>query len=942
MPGLIVSLFRNLFRKSTVERALDEELQSAAELLTEEKMKDGLSHSEARRHALIEIGGVEQVKEKVREIRVGRFVEDFARDLRFAVRTLAKSPGFTAVAVITLGLGIGANTAVFDIVREVVFSPRPYPHEKQVVQFYSQDKKHPEKFRLFSHTTYADIRNASAVRAVFSDVLSHNTLMVGLGEGVGSRRAFAAAISSNYFRTLEVPLAQGRSFLPEEEIPGSAVPVVIVSYLYWKHTGFDPQIIGKTIRVNERPFTVVGIAPEHFTGTMMLFGPELYFPLGDYDLLTNGPPAQAKNNLARRELYGLFVVGRLRSGVSMASGQAAIHTIAANLEKAMPVEQKDQDFLIRPLPRSRTSFFPTDERELTVAGIMLFSLGAAVLFIACLNLASVLLARGLARRKEISIRLAIGGGRGRIIRQLLTEGLVLSLGGGVGGFLISLLCSDWSAASLSAHIPVPMTLTAGTNVAAITATLGFCALATLFFALGPAVKLTRADLVADLKEQAGEDLARRRHRWLPRHPLVVVQIALSLGLLTAAGLFIRGALKAGNVETGFQTADTVLVEADTSLVGYDQTRTLQLYRDANERLASLPGVQSASIASTVPFGMLTINRPVQRAGVTAAPDYHPATAAEGLAFNVRWSSVGADFFRAMGLPMLRGRAFTKNEAEIAGSPPVAIVDEVLAKKLWPEGDALGRRIQWAETGTPTAAGGGGGTMGRSNDVPRSPQDSPSMEIVGIVPATRWELFQSEIGGQIFVPFAQGIHSDVFFQVRARADARADDATLFDLLRREIRSAAPGVPVLTVRTFGEHVDTNPQLWIVRSGAGMVSLFAGLALTLAVIGIYGVMAYAVARRTREIGIRRALGAAPAEVLRMILREGLVTTCGGIALGVLLALGIGRAFSSMLFEVSPLDPVAFTLAPAVIVATALAACWLPARRAMRVDPIAALRCE
>ncbi len=217
-----------------------------------------------------------------------------------------------------------------------------------------------------------------------------------------------------------------------------------------------------------------------------------------------------------------------------------------------------------------------------------------------------------------------------------------------------------------------------------------------------------------------------------------------------------------------------------------------------------------------------------------------------------------------------------------------------------------------------------------------------MEIVGIVPATRWELFQSEIGGQIFVPFAQGIHSDVFFQVRTNADARANDATLFDLLRREIRSAAPGVPVLTVRTFGEHVDANPQLWIVRSGAGMVSLFAGLALTLAVVGIYGVMAYAVARRTREIGIRRALGAAPAQVLRMILREGLVTMCGGIALGVLLALGIGRAFSTMLFEVSPLDPVAFTLAPAVIVATALAASWLPARRAMRVDPIVALRYE
>ena len=941
MPGRIVSLFRNLLCKNTVEQALDDELQASVELLTEEKMSEGLSRSEARRQALIELGGVVQVRDKVREIRVGRLLEDLAADLRFAFRTLARSPGFAAVAMTTLALGIGANTAVFNIVREVVFSPRPYPDEKQVVQFYSQDKTHPEKFRLFSYTNYADIRKDSAIRATFSDVLCHNTVTVGLGTGEGSRRAFVATISSNYFRTLGVTLVQGRSFLSEEETPGSGVPVVIVSYLYWKHTGFDPQMLGKVIRVNERPFTVVGIAPEHFAGTMMIFGPELYFPLGDYDLLTGSSRAQAKNDLERRELYGLFAVGRLKPGVSIATGQAAVQNVAANLEKANPLGQKDQTFLIRPLPRSRTSLSPTDERELSVAAIMLFALGAIVLFIACLNLASVLLARGMTRRREIAIRLAMGGSRRRIIRQLLTEGLVLSLGGSAGGLLIGLLSSGLSAASLSAHMPVPMTLTAGASSAAIMATLGFCALATLLFALGPAVKLTRADLLTDLKEQAGLDLARRR-RWLPRHPLVTAQIALSLGLLIAAGLFIRGALKAGSVETSFQASDTVLVEADASLVGYDRTRTLQLYTAASEHLATLPGVQSVSIASTVPFGMFTINRPVQRAGVKAAPRSHPATAADGLAFNARWSSVGANFFKTMGLPMMRGRAFTNNEAESPDSPPVAIVDEVLAKKLWPQGNALGQHIQWAEAGAPTAAGGGGGAMGVSNDVPRGAQDSQSMEIIGIVPASRWELFQSEIGGHIFVPFAQGIQSDVFFQVRAMPGVVANEANLFDLLRREIHSHAPGVPLLSIRTFREHVDINPQLWVVRSGASMVSLFAGLALTLAVVGIYGVMAYAVVRRTREIGIRRALGATPAKVLRMIVSEGLVMMCAGVVLGVVLAFGLDRAFSSMLFEVSPVDPFAFTLAPAVLIVTALLACWLPVRRAMHVDPMVALRYE
>jgi predicted permease len=942
MPRRILCLFRNLLRKDTVEQALDEELRSSVELLTQEKIDGGFSPSEARRLALIELGGVEQVKEEVRAIRVGRFLGDFGKDLRFALRILAKSPGFTVAAVLTLSLGIGANTAIFSVIYDVVFSPRPFPDEAQVVQFYTQDKKHPSDFRAFSYPTYTDVREQSAVRAAFSGVLAHNMAMVSFGEGETSRRAFVDVVSSNYFRTLEVPLAQGRGFLPEEEKPGSVAPVVIASYLYWKNTGFDPKLVGKTIRINERPFTVVGITPEHFSGTAMIFGPELYFPLGDYDLLTNDFEAQAKRSLERRDAYDLYVVGRLRPGVTAAAAGAALQIVAANLERALPVEQKDQSLIIRPLPRTRTSTYPADESDLTVLGLMLFSLAVIVLFIACLNLANLLLARGLARRKEIGIRLALGGGRSRIIRQLLTEGLVLSLAGGVGGFLIGLLSSDLLAASLRAHMPVALFLRGGADPAVFVATFGFCALATLFFALGPALKLTRPDLITDLKEQAGEDSSPRRHRWLPRNPLVVAQIALSLCLITAAGLFIRGALKAGGVRTGFNADSTILIEADASLGGYDQTRSLQLYRAACDRLAALPGVQAASIASTVPFGLFTLNRPVQRAGAKPAPDTHPTTAAEGLAFNVRWSSVGADYFATMGLPLLRGRSFTRIEAETLGAPPVAIVDEVLAKKLWPEGDALGQHIQWAERGTPTAPGGGSGTMGVSDDIARRAQDPQSLEIVGIVPATRWEMFQSGVGGQIYVPFAQDFRSGVFFLARPAPSPSGADAALLDLIRRQVRAVTPGVPVFTMKTFRQHFEGNMQLWIVRAGAAMVSLFGGLALLLAVVGVYGVMAYAVVRRTREIGIRTALGAEPGAVLRMILREGLTMTLGGAALGFLLALGIGRVFSGMLYQVSPLDPVTFTLAPVMLMATALLACLLPARRAAKLDPLVALRNE
>ncbi|HVO12209.1 MAG TPA: ADOP family duplicated permease [Vicinamibacteria bacterium] len=933
---------RNLFRKGAVEQGLDEELRASVEILAEEGMRDGLSAAAARRQALIALGGVEQVKEEVRAMRAGRWLEDFARDLRYALRTLARAPGFTVVAVLTLALGIGTNIGIFTLLHDLVFSSRPYPNERQVVQLYTRDKRPQGLFRQFSYPTYLDIREDSAVRAVFSDVMAHAITAVGVGEGEGSRRSLAAVVSANYFRTFGMPMARGRDFLPEEERPGRAAAAVVASYSYWKKTGFDLQLVGKTIRVNERRFTVVGIAPERFTGTMVVFGPELYFPLGDYDLLKNDAQGDARHSLERRDLYDLYLVGRLKPGVNAAAAGSVLKLVAARLEEAQPAEQKDQTFLIGRLPRLRVSTYPADESSLTVMGLMLCALAGIVLLIACLNLANVLLARGVARRKDVALRLAIGAGRGRIIRQLLTEGLVLSLAGAAGGYLIGLVSSNLSASSIGAHMPVAVFLRGGADPAVLMATLGFAVLAVLFFALGPALKLTRADLVADLKERAGQDAAPRRRRFLPRNPLVMAQIALSLGLVTVAGLFIRGALKAGSVETGLRADSTLLIEADASLSGYDQARSLQLYRAATDRLAGLPGVEAASIASVVPFGTLTINRPVGRAGVKAEPDAHPATAAEGLAFRARWNSVGSDYFRTLGLPVLRGRPFTKAETEVAGAPAVAIVDEVLAKKLWPGGDAVGQLIQWAERDAPTAAGGGNGTMGSNDDLARAAQDPRSVEIVGIVPATRSEFFESEVGGQVFVPFAQGVRSAVFFQVRMAPGAPRADAGLFDLLRREVRLAAPGVPVFTVRTFAQHVDASPQLWIVRSGAYTVSVFAGLALALAIVGVYGVMAYAVVRRTREIGIRRALGAETGEVLRMILREGLIMTFGGAVLGLLLALVLARGLGSMLYQVSPVDPVAFSLAPAVLVATAVAACWVPARRAAKVAPMVALRFE
>jgi predicted permease len=491
-------------------------------------------------------------------------------------------------------------------------------------------------------------------------------------------------------------------------------------------------------------------------------------------------------------------------------------------------------------------------------------------------------------------------------------------------------------------MPLDIVWMSGPSPAILAATFGFCLIGTLVFALGPALKISRSALVTDLKEHAGEDVVRRRWKFLPRNPLVVVQIAFSLALLTAAALFIRGAGKAASIDTGLKPGASYLLEIDASLAGYEPKRAQELYQNLNERLAALPGVKDASISSTVPFGMIELDRKVQRAGARPGSDAKPATAAEGLAFKAAWNSVGADYFSTVGLPVVRGRAFTEAEATRPG-PKVAIIDEALAKKLWPDGDALGQRIQYAGENAPSAQGGGVAHIGGSADLSDKKKQEETIEIVGVVPTTRHELFEKEEpGGAMYLPFARGFQSDVSYFVRFRSLGSGNEAITADLLRRTVREVDPSIPIISLRTFAQYLDSNLDLWIVRAGAALFSIFGGLALGLAVVGLYGVKAYSVARRTREIGIRMALGAQPGMVLRLILREGSVMLLYGVALGLLLAAGAGKILSGILYQVSALDPIAFTAAPMLLAIAALVATWLPARRAAALDPVEALRYE
>ena len=499
--------------------------------------------------------------------------------------------------------------------------------------------------------------------------------------------------------------------------------------------------------------------------------------------------------------------------------------------------------------------------------------------------------------------------------------------------IFGLWAIDLLAASFSKIAPIDVDWLGDPNPAVLAATLAFCVIGTLGFALGPALKLSRTTVLGDLKQHAGEDAHRRRWKFLSRNPLVVVQIAFSLALLTAAALFIHSATKAAAIDSGLHASNTFLVETDASLGGFDQKRAEDLYRTLHDKFAALPGVEGVSISATVPFGISSVRKGVQRAGTHATPGTKPATAAEGLTFAPWWNSVGADYFATTGLPLLRGRAFSEAEATQPGGPPVAIIDQDLAKKLWPNGDALGQQIQFPVLEDPAA---------NSTEANGEIKRGVPIEIIGIVPPVKNRLFDKEPAGNIYLPFARGFQNNVFFFVRFVSLPEGNETATADLLRRTVQSVDPVLPVFELRTFARHMDRNPQLWFVRAGAALFSVFGGLALGLSVVGLYGIKAYSVARRTREIGIRMALGAERKTVQWMILREGFVMILAGLALGLLLAVATGKIVSSVLFQVGAFDPLAFVLALFVLATAAMLATWLPARRAMRVSPMAALRTE
>jgi len=811
-----------------------------------------------------------------------------------------KRPWFTLAAIAVLSLGIGANTAIFSLVNAFLLKPRVLHHPEELAGVYSRDTKKPDSYRAFSYASYAGLR---ATNAFFSSLSAHNMAMVGVAEGDTTRRVFADVVSSNYFQTLGVPPWRGRTFTADEERPGSGLPVAIVSYSYWKHSGASPDFLGRNLQVNGRVVTVVGIAAEGFTGTMALINPELYLPLGMYELMSNDFEG-AVRPLAAPDNYCLFVVGRLRPGQRPQAIDRQLASVAAGLER-------DRTFIARPLARLSTSTRPSSDSGLLIPATLLVGMAAVVLLIAGLNVANMMLARGSARRREIAIRLALGGGRRAIMQQLFVESLLLAVLGGAAGLLLASGGAAVFVRSISQLVPFEVLVPTGPDIRVLAATMGFCLFATLVFGLVPAWNLSRPNLVSDLRasDNAGPFSGKRR-LFSRRNLLVVAQISLSLTLLTAAGLFVRGSSRVSAADPGFRLDNGTVLEVDSSLAGYNEARGRQVYAALLNRLKSMPGVESASFAATVPFGMVSLGRSVQPSG-------SPAAKPEGFSFNI----VGEDYFRTLAIPLLRGREFKAAESSGAARP-VAILDKLAAERLWKDGDALGKHIHL--TGDDRAT------------------DIRDVEVVGIVGNVRERILGQTYEPHVYVPFGQQYAADIHIHLRTAPMGRDAAARFPGAVRQEIRAVDSRLPVLGVKSLRSHLEASADYWLVQTGARMFSLFGGIALLLAVIGLYGVRAYSVARRTREIGIRMALGASSAEAQRMVLWEGVKLMAAGAGIGLLLSLLLGKVLAGMLFQVNGADPLVFSSAALVLSAVSLLACYFPARRAARIDPMVALRYE
>jgi predicted permease len=817
------------------------------------------------------------------------------QDVRYAVRQIARAPGFAVVAVLTLALGIGANTALFTLGNSILLRPRPGVRDAERLVWISPLSIYNGRAMSMSYPDYRVYRDE--LREVFRDVAAIDDVWLSIGgDGAEPARVRGQFVSANFFETVGAPIVLGRGFTADDERARGASPVAVMSHHFWERRyGGDPSVIGRQIVVNGKRLTVVGVAARAFNG------PDhqdewraLWIPLAMMPTLR---PNAGADWLTSTGVSYLRVLGRLHPDVSPARADAAVATIAARLWRA---DSTNREAKTGRAFAARSGLSPGKDPELVPVTVLAGAVTGVVLLIACANVSNLLLGRAVSRRREMAVRVAIGASRGRVVWQLLTESMVL----GVVASGLALLVAVWGAhVIVTTMIPLPLELAPDARVFGFS--IAVAVVATALFGLVPALHATRSDVASVLKDGAPGS-SRRRARL--QSGFVIAQVSLSLVLLVTAGLFLRSLQKAQAIDVGFDASQQVLaLSFDLRMQGYDEDRDRAFVHALGGRVRGLPSVESVALASQVPmssrlvFGDIVLEE--QRAeSVTRGRENRQ---------RALFNSVTPGFFRTVGLPLVRGRDF--DDRDVAGAPGVAIVSEQLAKQLWPRADPLGKRLSM------------------------NGEDGPYLSVVGVSREALVAGIRERTSSTVYVPRAQNREmTDLTLLVRAKGDA----SQLAGAVRSEARSLDPNLPVYGVQTLAQY--RRAHMAESRSGSTLLGIFGGLALILASIGVYGVLAFAVSQRTREIGVRMALGARQGEVVRLFLREGVRRTLLGIGIGLALSFAVARLLASVFLGVTPGDAVAFGSVAALLLVVATVACWLPARRAARVNPIEALRYE
>jgi predicted permease len=821
----------------------------------------------------------------------GHLLADLWQDLVYAARMLRNAPGFTAVAALTLALGIGANTAVFTIISTLLLNPLPVANSSELAAINTTQAKMTTQSGEFQLMSYLNIKDFRDRTHSFSSFAAHsNPTAITMTDTGEPHRVFVELVSGNYFETLGIHPFMGRFFLPSEDVTPGAAPVVVLGYAAWQgRFGGASDIVGRTIKLNNTPFTIIGIGPKGFKGLYAVFGPDVWVPSMMAEQIL---PAEQGNALRDRAILLFTGIARLRPGLTIAQARAELNIVASSLEKEFPDANQGQAVAVRPL--NEAAYGP-ERQPLLFGSTLLMAIVGLVLLIACSNVANLLLSRAAVRRQEMAVRLALGAGRMRLIRQLLTESVLLGLlGGGLGllfGYAGCQFLWSFRPAEFALNF-AELRISPGVFVFALAVSL----LSGLLFGVVPALRTSRTPVSEVLKEES-RAAGRSRGRISLANTLLAGQVAVSLVLLVVAAMVLQSIQREYTIDPGFETKHVALFMMYPGQAGYNQTRTEQFYKQARERIGSVPGISSLSWASNLPLWGR------KETGVVIEGQEQRK---KSEAISAVVDTVDLNYFSTVGISFVEGRDFTQEDRDI--STPIAIINDTMAAKYWPNQSPLGKRLQL-------------------------PRGKDFVQIVGVVKTANYQTLGEAPQSCVYLPLRQNYSDAMILYVRTERDPSATLAAV----QGEIRILDPGLPVEDIRTGTKVIEQ--ALWGAKIGVGLLVVFGLLALALASVGLYGIMAYSVNQRRREIGIRMALGAGQASVLRLILRQGMLLVISGVALGLIFSLLIGRALSKFLYGVGASDAASLAGASLVLLSVALVACYLPARRASQVDPLVAL---